>query len=674
MTQSVLRVWLDRVPHLRSAALPVAPAKVASDCHAGYVPALDGIRALAVGAVVAYHVQVPGFGGGLLGVSVFFTLSGYLITALLLREFVRHGRVDMTTFWLRRARRLLPALVFMLAVVVLTTAIARPGSLLATLRQALCSLIYVANWTTIARGDDYFQRLAGPGPLDHLWSLAIEEQFYVAWPLVVLGLLALGARMRRGLGPLALVTVVAACSSTWAIWHAYDPSAVNNTRAYEGTDCRAAALLVGALAALVLPFYRAPVALSSRRTRIAIDLLGAVGLAGVALCIARTDESSAFLYTGGEVLLATATAFVAIAASQPETFVARALRVAPLRWVGARSYGVYLWHLPVVAFMPETAFAGAPLVRGVVQIALILVLAAASYRLIEEPMRRQSPAPRRGALILLPLATFALVLWPLSCRPSKASELSEGAGATIAPLEAAAEPDAAGSTATPQSPSAPVPAPSDSGEQAPMTSCREVLHVGDSTSIGLVSNQILPNLDDQIGARYRALGVERFVPEIAGARSMVETYKDQPNATHVVRQMRASGYAGCVVLALGTNDSANTGGNVAALEARMDAMMAIIGPDLPVLWTTTKTLHDRGPYQNAHMQSWTQALTDVCARNPKMRVYDWASEVHDDWFGSDGIHYGRAGYRERAARIARALARAFPKDGASPAGCFVGSG
>jgi peptidoglycan/LPS O-acetylase OafA/YrhL/lysophospholipase L1-like esterase len=674
VTQSVLRPWLDRAPHLRGALPSNTRAKVASDCHPVYVPALDGIRALAVGAVVAYHVQLPGFGGGLLGVSVFFTLSGYLITALLLREFVQHGRVDMTTFWLRRARRLLPALVFMLAVVVLTTAIARPGSLLATLRQALCALIYVANWTTIARGDDYFQRLGGPGPLDHLWSLAIEEQFYLVWPLVVLGLLALGARTRRGLGPLALVTVVVACASTWAIGHAYDPNAVNNTRAYEGTDCRAAALLVGALAALVLPFHRAAVALPSRRARIAIDLLGAVGLAGVALCIARTDESSAFLYTGGEVLLATATAFVAIAASHPETRVARALRAAPLRWVGARSYGVYLWHLPVVALMPEAAFAGAPLARAVVQIALILVLAAASYRLIEEPMRRQSPASRRGALILLPLATFALVLWALSCRPSKALT-SEG---SIAPLEATAEPDGTGSTTLPASATSPVPAPMPvpdaQGEPAPKTSCREVLHVGDSTSIGLVSNQILPNVDDQIGARYRALGVERFLPEIAGARSMVETYKDQPNATHVVRQMRMSGYAGCVVLALGTNDSANTAGNVAALETRMDAMMAIIGPDLPVLWTTTKTLHDRGPYQNAHMQSWTQALTDVCARHPKMRVYDWASEVHDDWFGSDGIHYGRAGYRERAARIARALARAFPKDGTSPAGCFVGSG
>jgi lysophospholipase L1-like esterase len=205
-----------------------------------------------------------------------------------------------------------------------------------------------------------------------------------------------------------------------------------------------------------------------------------------------------------------------------------------------------------------------------------------------------------------------------------------------------------------------------------MTSCREVLHVGDSTSVGLVSNAFLPEAD-QIEARYRAVGVERFLPEISGARSMVEVYRDQPNATQVVRRAMASGYRGCVVLALGTNDAANTAGNLAAMGARIDAMMAIIGPSLPVLWTTTKTLKDRGPYQNAHMQSWRQALTDACTRHPGMRVYDWASEVRDEWFSSDAIHYNSTGYRERAARIARALARAFPRNAPPPAGCFVGS-
>jgi peptidoglycan/LPS O-acetylase OafA/YrhL/lysophospholipase L1-like esterase len=660
-------------PGLRRWARPAGVPKntrraVISESRAAYFPALDGIRAIAVAAVVAYHLQVPGLGGGLLGVSVFFTLSGYLITSLLLREVAQHGRVDLKAFWVRRARRLLPALSFMLAVVALTTAITRPEKLVSTLREAVCALLYVANWTTIGSGDDYFARFTGPGPLDHLWSLAIEEQFYLAWPLVVFALLGLGARTRCGRWPLALATVLLAAASTWVIVHVYDPNAANNTRAYEGTDCRAAALLVGALAALALPLDRAGTV--SRRMRIALDVLGALGLAGIALSIAGTDEYSSFLYRGGELVLAASTAFVAMAASHPGTFVARALRIAPLRWLGARSYGVYLWHLPVVVFMPEAMLASVPVARGVIEVALIVVLAAASYRLIEEPMRRRAPVSRFGAMVLLPAATLALCVWPLSCRPSS------GMDSAVTPRAVDAEvPVASVTAATPvASAMGPAPdAPDARAPGAPMTSCREVLHVGDSTSLGLVSSYVLPNVDDQIGARYRAVGVERFLPEIRGARSMVEMYRDEPNATQVVRRQTASGYAGCFVLALGTNDSANTGGDVERLGARIDAMMALIGPDHPALWTTTRTLHDGGPYANAHMQSWTQALTQACARHPNMRVYDWAGEVKDEWFSKDGIHPGSTGYHERAARIARALARAFPKHGAPPAGCLVGS-
>ena len=345
--------------------------------RAGYLPALDGIRAIAVGSVVAYHLKVPFFDGGLLGVSVFFTLSGYLITSLLIQGFEQRGSIDLKTFWLRRARRLPPALLLMLPVVAVTTAIARPDKLGGAVRQVLCALLYVANWTTIARGEDYFQRFTGPGPLDHLWSLSIEEQFYIAWPLVVLALHWVGRRTKIGPLPLALVTVLfGAGVDLGHIVHLYDPQSLNNTRAYEGTDSRAAALLVGALAALVIPFDR--VTQVSRSRRIALDVVGALGFAGVLACIARTDEYSPFLYSGGELALATATAALAIAASHPETVIARALGVLPLRWVGARSYGVYLWHLPVVAFMPASVLIDRPVARGAVQLALIVTLAAAS--------------------------------------------------------------------------------------------------------------------------------------------------------------------------------------------------------------------------------------------------------------------------------------------------------
>jgi lysophospholipase L1-like esterase len=203
-----------------------------------------------------------------------------------------------------------------------------------------------------------------------------------------------------------------------------------------------------------------------------------------------------------------------------------------------------------------------------------------------------------------------------------------------------------------------------------LTSCQKVVHIGDSTSLGLISKGLLPDANDRLKAQYEAVGVEHFYSEISGARSMVETYQDKPNATQVAKSRREKGYSGCWVLALGTNDPANTKGDAEMLSKRIDAMMKVIGDD-PVLWTTTKSLREKGAYQNSRMESWNKTLTEACARYKNMRVYDWANEVEDEWFKPDGLHPNSVGSKERAARIAQALARAFPKDGSSPSGCLV---
>ena len=645
----------------------VSPKKMSiesAEGRAGYLPGLDGIRTLAVGAVVAYHLGVPFFDGGLLGVSVFFTLSGYLITSLLLQEFERRGVIGLQAFLLRRARRLLPALLLMLPVVVVTTAFARPDKLISTARQAFFALLYVANWTTIAQGDDYFQRFAEPGPLDHLWSLAIEEQFYIVWPLLVFGLFALArrARLEWWRAPLAVVTLLLAVASTWAIVHLYEPDALNHTRAYEGTDARAAALLVGAMAALALPLGRVA-QVSSRALRIALDCGGVLGLAGVLACIACTDEYSPFLYRGGELALSAATVALTVAAAHPRTLVARVLGVLPSRWLGARSYGIYLWHLPVVVFTPSQLLAERPFLRGAVQLGVIGLLAAVSFRLVEEPIRRQTVSPARWrlafrALVLAPAVTLTLVLSPL-----RFSRTEFEARAQRPPRHTAL-------FVAPPAPELPPPAPTVLAPGAPRTACQQLVHVGDSTSLGLVSGRFLPNSDERLAARYRAVGVERFFPEISGARSMVETLGGEPNAAEIVSVRRATGYRGCYVLALGTNDPANTRGDVARLGARIDSMIAKMGSNR-TLWTTTKTMRAEGPYQNANMLHWNQAVVQACARHPNMRVYDWASEVEDAWFLRDGVHFNGNGCRERAARLARAVARAFPRDAAPASECVV---
>jgi peptidoglycan/LPS O-acetylase OafA/YrhL len=640
-----------------------------------HAPGLDGIRGVAVAAIVAYHL---GFAdGGLLSVTVFFTLSGYLITSILLSSWRKTGGLDLKVFWLRRARRLLPALLLLLGVVLLSSAIARPQKLAAYGRQAFSALIYMANWATIARGDTYFNRFSGPGPFDHLWSLAIEEQFYAVWPLLLLGMLTLGRRwFRRATVPAMIVTAVLAVASALAMAWRYSPDAMNNTRAYEGTDTRVAPILVGVLTAMFLPLYemrKAPA--DDRRRRIVLDVLGAIATVVIVKIVLSTDEYNPFLYRGGEAVVAIATAVLVVACAHPATFVGKAFGLAPFTWLGVRTYGVYLFHMPIVAFMPETTLAGRPVLRALLQLALILGMAGLSWTLLEDPIRRNGlvatftrngrwAIARRwaGALALVPVATAAFAVWPLL---SPASAAENDMETIIAELQAdAPDPEPrelmAATTGT-----APLP-------EAALTSCTSLVHVGDSTSLGLMSAKYLPDPADRLDAQYGAVGVKLFVPEIYGGRAIVEKLNGHPSAYEVVAWKKATGYKGCWVLALGIGDAATVRGNVAALSQRIDWMMEAADGN-PVMWTTTKTLLDKGPYDDAYMKSWNGALVQACARYPNMRVFDWASEVQDDWYLADEIHPNDPGSKQRAARMAKALAVAFPKDRPSPPGCLVRS-
>ncbi|RQX06450.1 acyltransferase family protein, partial [Micromonospora globispora] len=215
-----------------------------------YQPALDGVRALAVAAVLAFHGGVAALPGGFLGVDAFFVLSGFLITSLLLAEHRDAGRIDLVAFWGRRVRRLLPALLLVLVVVLLVSRQLMPGTELGALRwDALAALGYVANWRMANRGGDYFAATGSPSPLQHTWSLGIEEQFYLVWPLLLIVLLAWAARRRR-LGVALLVILVGAVGSALAAALLFAPDAVD--RVYYGTDTRAVALLVGAALAVLL--------------------------------------------------------------------------------------------------------------------------------------------------------------------------------------------------------------------------------------------------------------------------------------------------------------------------------------------------------------------------------------------------------------------------------------
>jgi peptidoglycan/LPS O-acetylase OafA/YrhL len=641
-----------------------------------YMPGLDGLRALAVLAVIAFHLQLGWAPGGLLGVGVFFTLSGYLITDLLLAQWRAAGKMRLGDFWLRRARRLLPALFVMLAVVTAWITIADRARL-ASLRGAVAAAAtYSSNWYLIAQRQSYFARFAAPEPLDHLWSLAVEEQFYLFWPwLLLLGVFALRLCRSSSVQWLALPTLALAAASAIAMAVLYVPG-LDPTRIYEGTDTRACELLIGAALAMVWPSGRA--ARAGRGSRILLDGIAWAGLVVVCLMIWRVGEYDPFAYRGGFVLLAVATSAVLAGAACPGSSVGCALGWRPMRWLGARSYGLYLWHFPVIV-LTSPANTGEDLPRAAVQLAVSIALAALSWRFVEEPVRHGAigrllarfrgrgglrgltpagiaAATASAAVMVVASAGLAgAVQAPPVPAGSTASLGSAGAGKevskSVAHVSATPSVSASGSGATPAA--------------QLRTSCAAVVHIGDSTSDGLVSPEYLPDRADRIVARYEDIGVRTVYTNVVGARSVAEVLPGTVNGYDAARDYVRQGFHGCWVIALGTDDTADVAaGSLISRATRIKRMMSVANGE-PVMWVNVKSLLVGGPYSEANMQLWNQALLRACASYPNMRIFDWASLARRKWFISDGIHYTSAGYQARARLIADGLATAFPAQGSS---------
>ncbi|HUR77951.1 MAG TPA: acyltransferase family protein [Acidimicrobiales bacterium] len=403
-------------------------------------PALDGLRGAALVAVLLFHSRFSWAGGGFLGVSTFFVLSGFLITGLLLRERDVTGTIRLGGFWERRARRLAPALVVLLVVVIAYVVLATAHAPRGLVGDAIASVTWVANWRFVLAEHSYADLFTTPSPFQHMWSLAVEEQVYLLLPIAAVLLLGRRGRPKRWRLAVGLAVFAIASTAAAAMLHTRGAAPLHE---YYGTDARAAEPVVGAILALVL-VRSGGLAQLPTRVRVALDVAGVASLGGLVMLFSQMTQRSDALYQGGFLLTAVLSALVIAAATQPGGVVSAVFGFEPLAGLGRVSYGAYLYHWPIFLWLSPARTGLPPLRLLVLRLLVTIVSAAASYALIEAPIRA-GKLPIRIGIPSWANASVGLVavLALVAMTPSSASPNLMATG----PLEAPAPPPIVAKTA-----------------------------------------------------------------------------------------------------------------------------------------------------------------------------------------------------------------------------------
>ena len=641
-----------------------------------HLPGLDGLRGLAVATVVAYHFGLPGARGGFLGVDVFFVVSGFLVTKILGDELSASGRIDVRSFWIRRVRRLVPALVALLAGIGAVYGFRIPEKLAAGRLDLAASAVFMSNWRMIASSTSYFDRLGRPPLTRHLWSLAIEGQFYAVWPVVIVTIAAVSGRERRRM---AVITVLlGAISAAWcalAYRRGVDPS-----RVYFGSDTRFVAVLLGAGLAL---WIRADTAPLSRGRLLASSAVGLGALAVLGLTTGTVSDQDAFLYRGGFALVAVLAGAVVWAATRSGSIAERTLSFGPFTWLGVRSYSLYLWHWPVVAMTQPGIDVSVGINRWALaglRLAASLALTEVSYRCIERPFRRRvlgrwwaSLAGRPGAQRRSPLWYFgtvatALVLSAGAAGVSRAAlndgiadslsnpadELVVGDGVTAAPVTG--PPVTVGATALPTAP-APAPAVVVSTIAVPTTFPAPPPDPRQPNTTMNSAEAVASAIAEAVAPRPPAVlaigdsimkGAAPALRTRLGNGSVIDAAVSRPffEGETVFREQTAKHpQFGAVVIHLGNNG--------VPTRQQFAALVDAIGPKIPVLFITMRETREWAPRLNALLREETKLY-------PNMRILDWNEAAGDRayLFGKDKLHLSGTGGRYYSDLIVWALAQA----------------
>lgn len=614
-----------------------------------YITGLDGIRAIAVIMVLAYHLKLALFKSGFLGVTVFFVLSGYLITGILISEVEEEGTIDLKNFWLRRIRRLVPAVMSMAVVIIFVSAVVNRIIFTKGCKDFLASVLGFNNWWQIFNKVSYFEAAGVPSPFTHCWSLAIETQFYLIYPLILLGIYKLAksrgeGRAKRGL-LFAGVTLLLALISVILMIVLFDPQQ-DASRVYYGTDTRAFSLLFGALLAILWEYRMVPRKLSASVNMV----LGSVSFAVLLVMTIAINGSSNFWYRGGQFIGTILTVLVIYTVSGRKTWLIRFLSNPVLKWIGDRSYSIYLWHYPIILLISKGIKASWWIT--LIEIVLSVVLAELSYRFIETPIRhgiigeylnilrsrpksrqekkRQVQVARRSLKVMA--GTFVLTVSLILCmvfvpkknaldtlqkREAKAKETGKMTEEQLAKQKA-------------------------NGSESDDTICTadltddeileglNLLLIGDSIAVDVTDDfyEIFPNSvsDTKIG-RITSLG-----------KQVLDSYIDE-------KKWEGEG----VIFASLSNSPIN---------GELEDIREKIGKDMPLFLTTVRIPHDTFEEES------NSKIKKFVEENDHTYLIDWyaASEGHDEYFDADDTHLLSAGAKAYAKCIKEAVLDAYKKE------------
>ncbi|MGK0536265.1 acyltransferase family protein [Bacillus sp. 'calajunan'] len=592
-----------------------------------YMVGLDSLRGLAILGVILYHINFNWMPGGFLGVTVFFVLSGYLITDILAMEWKRNKRIDLKKFWLSRARRLLPGMLVMLVITLAWITIFH-SSLLEKMRgDSLAALFYVSNWWYIYHKLSYFDNFNQISPLNHFWSLAVEEQFYVVWPFII----SLGLYYIKKQSRMILLICLGAFASALAMAILYEPG-VDPSRIYYGTDTRAFSLLIGAVLALVWPSNR----LANKiipKARFILDVVGGIALIIILVMFWKTNQYDPFLYKGGMVLLSIATALLVANLAHPASRIAQFLRFRPLRWVGVRSYGIYLWHYPILTLTtPKVNTGDFSIIRAILQFLLIILIAQISWKFIEKPIRQGALRNIQFKNLRLQNVTLGVRL-ALVCslffssiavlglsNASKAKENYQQEKVEAVQTQQAPHPVAVWENPNQET-------PLNQGESKEVNSAQTknpltVTAIGDSVMI-----DITPYLKNTF-------------PDI---RIDAQIGRQLSKAIPVVEQLKNEGNLGNnVIIGLGTNGAFTT--------EQLVSLIKLIGNERKIIFINTRVPR---PWESIV----NERLKVTVTKYPNVTLVDWyaASAGKKDYFAPDGVHLTNVGAEAYAVLVAKAV-------------------